>query len=116
MNRNVRRVNLGLSLALTEHGVIGQTLRDLNLYVFIREVRDIGLRVRSQAKNVRVIELNFRAAASSSGNFVAVHHRLIQYCRRPCTGISALRRYVAMNHADAADTLISLCGALARWS
>src|ERR1700691_3267338 len=116
MQRDVGRVDLRLSFTFTKDGVIGQALSDLNLNVLLREVRDVGLGIRSQAKNVGVVELYLRSPARSSGNFIAVDHGLIQDCRRPRAGIPALRRDVAMNHADAAHTSVGLCRAFPGWS
>ncbi len=77
MNRDVRRIDLRLSLALAKHGVIYQALPHLNLNVLVRKPRDIGLRVRSEAKNVGEVELHLGPPACSGGNFVAVDHGLI---------------------------------------
>src|SRR5207302_5126933 len=95
---------------------ICQALAELNLDVFVSEVRDVGLRIRSQAKYVREVKLHLGTPARSRGNLVAVDYRLIQYGRRPVARIPALRRDLAMDHTDAAHSLISLRGTFTRRS
>src|SRR5580658_3219992 len=116
VNCNVRGIDLRLSFTLAEHGIISQALPDLNLDVFLRKVSNVRLRIRSQAENVGVIELNLGPPARSGGNLIAVHHRLIQHSRRPGTGIATLRGHFAMSHADASNALIGLCRTLTRGS
>src|ERR1700678_1531602 len=108
MNSHVGSVDLRLRLALSKYGVVRHPLRHLNLNIFVREVRDVSLRVWSQTQNVGVIELHLGASAGSGRNFVAVDYGLIQQGRRPRARVSTLCRHIAMNHADSAYALIRL--------
>jgi hypothetical protein len=63
MNSDVRSVDLRLGFTLVEDAVIGEPLRQLNLDVIVSESRNIGLRVRPQAKNIGEVELHFGASA-----------------------------------------------------
>ena len=78
MHGHIWCINLRLGLALVEDGVIGQALRELNLDVAIRKVCNVRLRIRAEAKNVGVIELNLGPGVRSSRNLIAFHNRLIQ--------------------------------------
>src|SRR5258708_29016780 len=108
MHCYIRSINLRLDFALIEDAIVRESLPKLNLNVLVRKVRNRGLRIRSQPKNVGEIELHLGAAASSSRNLITTEYGLVQHGRRPIAGVSALRRHVAMNHADAAHTLVGL--------
>ncbi len=64
MHRDVRRIDFWLSLALIKDRVVGQALSKLNLDVLLGKVRDVGLRIRSQAKNVGEVKLHLGPPAS----------------------------------------------------
>src|SRR5258708_6054844 len=116
MHCYIRSINLRLDFALIEDAIVRESLPKLNLNVLVRKVRNRGLRIRSQPKNVGEIELHLGAAASSSRNLITTEYGLVQHGRRPIAGVSALRRHVAMNHADAAHTLVGLSRTFTRRS
>jgi hypothetical protein len=78
MQRNVRSINLRLSLALAEHGIVRDSLPDLHLNKLLGEVRYGGLRIRTKPQNVGIVELHFRTPAIARRNLVAHYHGLIQ--------------------------------------
>src|ERR1700692_4612483 len=112
MHRDVGSIDLRLGFALIEDAVIGETLRQLNLDMVVSEICNIGFSVRSQAKNIGEVELHFSAPTCCCGNFIAIEHRLIQHGCGPIARISSLRGHIAVNHADAAYTLVRLRGPL----
>jgi hypothetical protein len=57
MDRDIRRVNLGLGLTVSRDCVVDQALRKLNLDIFLRQVGDVDRRVRTEADSVGEIEL-----------------------------------------------------------
>jgi len=116
MDGHVRGIDLRLGFAVFRNREVQDALAQLNLNVFLRQVRDVDLGVRAQAKNIGEVELQFRPRAVAGRNFVAGHDRLIQYDCRPVAGITALRGDVAVNQADARHALVRLCRSLARWS
>src|ERR1700693_1318144 len=63
MQSNVRSVDLRLCLTFAKHRVIDQPLPNLHLNVSLGKIREGGLRVRTQAKNVGKIELHLSAPA-----------------------------------------------------
>src|SRR5258708_37853887 len=98
MCRYLRNSNLRPDLALIEDAIVRESLPKLNLNVLVRKVRDCGLSIRAEAKNVGVIELHLGAAASSSRNLIATAYWLVQHGRRPTARVPALLRRLAMDH------------------
>ena len=114
MDRHVRSVDFRLGFTIFRDRVVGDALAQLNLDILFREVRDIRFAVRSEAKGISEIELQLSARIVSGGNLVAGHYRLIQCCRRPIAGVTALRRYIPVHQTDAGHTLVGLRGSFAR--
>ena len=103
---NVRSINFRTRVAVTEHGVIRHSARQLNLNLRARQLRDICLGMLRESKRVGIVELNFGARSIASRNTVARQHRRIDRSCRPTTGITALRRNIAMHQADACHAII----------
>src|SRR5450755_3472414 len=116
MDGNVRGINLRLGFSVFRNVEVRDALGQLNLDGSFRERREVDLSVRTQAKNIREVELQFGAGVVSGGDFVAGHRRLIQRGRGPVAGIAALGRHIAVNQADAGHTLIGLRRRFARRS
>src|SRR5258705_1022122 len=60
--------------------------------------------ILTEAKDVRMIELEFSTGTFPGGDPVTINQRLIQGCGRPVAGITTLRRYLSLKHADARGT------------
>jgi hypothetical protein len=90
MNRDVGRINLRLSFAVLGNHEIGNAFAQLNLNLFVRQVCNVCLGIRAQAKRVGEIELQLRAGVVARRNFVSSHYRLVHHNRRPVAGISTL--------------------------
>src|SRR5450631_253334 len=116
MDRYVGGIDLGLSFAVFRDREVRDALAQLNLNVFLRKVRDVGLGVRSQAKYVGEVELQLGTRVVASRNFVAGHYRLIQRGCRPVSRIAALCGNIAVHQADSRHALIGLRRSFAGWS
>ena len=108
MNGYVRGIDLGFGFTVFGNAEVGDALRQLNLNISFCQVRHIGLRVRTQAKNIGKVELQFCAGVVAGGNLVAGHYGLIQRGSGPVSGVPALRGNVGMNQADASHALVGL--------
>jgi hypothetical protein len=108
MYRNIRGIDLGLSLTVFEYRIVGNALPKLNLNVSLRQVGNVGLGIASQAENIGIVQLHFGSRIVTRRKLVTADNRGIQCRCRPITRVSALSRHVAMNHADARHPLISL--------
>jgi hypothetical protein len=100
-NGNVRRVDFGIRIAVLVDGVVRHSVPKLNLNLRARELRNIGLRVLSQAQHVGIVELKFGARFIAGGNAVTREHGGIEHSRGPVFGIAALRGNVTVNQTDA---------------
>src|ERR1035437_7300301 len=60
-NGNVGRIDLSVRIAILVHGVVRHAASKLNLNLRARELRDVGLRMLSQAQHVGIVKLNFSA-------------------------------------------------------
>ena len=102
---NVRRIDFGVSVAVAVDRIVGHAVAKLNLDLRFREGVDVGLGVLRQPKHIGVVELQLGPSFITRRNAVARQHGRIERRRRPLAVIPALRRDVAMNQADAGNTV-----------
>jgi hypothetical protein len=77
-HRDGRSINLHVTFSAFQYGIFYEPLRNLNLNFPGGHFRDVGFRVPGEAKDIREVELQFRARAIGRRNRVARHQRSIQ--------------------------------------
>src|SRR5208283_4065582 len=100
-NGNVGCIDFGIRIAVLVDGVVRHSVPKLNLNLRARELRNIGLRMLSQAQHVGIVELKFGARFVAGGNAVTREDGGVEHSRGPVFGIAALRGNVTMNQTDA---------------
>ena len=93
---HIRRVDLDFGLGILEDGVIRQPLPDLDLDVRPLHDCDLCLRVVTETKDVRMVELQLGLGTVSCRDPVASDQGLIQRRGCPVTRVAALRRNIAL--------------------
>ena len=101
MNGNIRRIDFDVGLVALEHAEVSEAFAELQLNLRALSAAMVACELSANPQNVGEVELHFSAALIAGRNFVSRRHRRVQRSRRPIPGIAALRRYVAMNQADA---------------
>jgi len=100
-NGNVGRIDLCVRIAVLVHGVVRHAVSKLNLDLRARELRDVGLRMLSQAEHVGIVELKLSAPFVAGRNAVTREHGSVEHSRGPVFRIATLCRNIAMNQTDA---------------
>ena len=101
VNGDVGGVNFDVSFAALENCVVNQSASDLYLDLGTRQTGDRSQRVVAKTQNIGMIELHFSPGTDTGRDLVTAHDRLVQRAGRPIAGISALRRNISVNQADA---------------
>ena len=102
----IRRVDLDFGLGILEDRVVGKPLPDLNLNLSPLVLHplhgcDLCLRIVTETKDVRVVELQLGLGIVSSRDPVAADQGLIQRRCCPVPRVAALRRNLALDQAYA---------------